>query len=98
MDGQWRGEWEARHDHVAGSREGEDLEAILLEPLDLLFRWFCVSLTQDSAYGKAALLWRHLIEGDRQMASGEESPGHMTHQHGPPALSWREIQRLLGHS
>ena len=72
MDGQRRSEREGRHDHVAGSREGEDLEAILLEPLDLLSRRLCISLTQDSAYGKAALLWRHLIAGDRQTASEEE--------------------------
>lgn len=72
MDGQRRSEWESCHDHMAGSREGEDLEAILLEPLDLLFRRLCVSLAQDSAYGETALLRRHLIEGDRQTASEEE--------------------------
>lgn len=72
MDGQRRSEREGRHDHVAGSREGEDFETILLKPLDLLFRWLCVSLTQDSAYGKAALLWSHLIKRDRQTVSEEE--------------------------
>lgn len=66
MDGQRCGEGEGCHDHVAGSREAEDLKAILLEPFDLLFRGLCVPLAQDAAYGKAALLRRHLIEGDRQ--------------------------------
>lgn len=37
MDGERCGEREARHDHVAGRGEGEDLEAVLLEPPDLLF-------------------------------------------------------------
>lgn len=37
MDGQRRSEREGGHDHVAGSREAEDLKAIFLEPFDLLF-------------------------------------------------------------
>lgn len=72
MDGQRCSEREGRHDHVAGSREAEDLEAILLEPFNLLFRWLRISLAQDAAYGKAALVWRHLIEGDRQTGSEED--------------------------
>lgn len=69
MDGQRCSEGEGGHDHVAGSREAEDLEAILLEPFDLLLRRLRVSLAQDAAYGEAALLWRHLMEGDRQTVS-----------------------------
>lgn len=36
LDGEGCGEWEGCHDHVAGSREGEDLEAKLLEESDQL--------------------------------------------------------------